>query len=158
MIISITSNTFESNDSGEILTSNPLDFILNVNHQVISFFSLTSRTVLSQHANDPHSHVSGFCRTLWSIIEDGTDESHGFDTAYSRTFTIILLTGCAPNLNVGSCEKRENLNFEIAVNHYGGRGASQILNRIIDIILDTFDELDQADVKFLEILRHRKRR
>ena len=136
MIITITSNTFHQHDSGEVSSSKPLDFVLNFNNKVMSYYSLNSTLV-----------IQGELDYLWTIIERGKNESHGIDTALSRTFTIIKITG--------SCYedwKRKEINFEIVINHYEGLGCSETLNQIINQIKYRFDTLHQCDIQFLDRL------
>lgn len=136
-IITITSNTYDLHDSGEISSSKPLDFVLNFNNKVMSFYSLNSTLTIEREPD-----------YLWKIIEGGKNESHGIDTALSRTLTIIKLTG--------SCYdgwKKEEIGFEIVINHYEGLGRSEILNQIIDQIKYRFNMLHQSDINFLNKLR-----
>jgi len=136
MIISITSNTFHSHDSGEVSSCRPLDFVVNVNHSILSFYSLNS-TLVTQYDAD----------RLWSIIESGKSESHGVDTAIVRPYTVIKILGSRVE------EYQEKIvNYRILINHFGGLGCSETLNHIIGSIMGTFESLHPSDIHFLNLL------
>ena len=139
MILNITSNTFFIHDSFEVSSSSPLDFVLNINHSVLSFYSLNS-TVVKVHDTN----------YIWDIIENGKVESHGIDTASGRPLTIITISG----YRYQNWQKEE-VNFDITLNHYGaGLGKSEIVNRIVRIIKTELSNLHPIDLKFLnEIAR-----
>jgi len=133
MIINITSSTFFLHDSGEVEACSPLDFVLNINHSTLSFYSLKSTIVKEVESNN-----------LWNIIEKGRTESHGLDSALGRTLTIINVSGMKYQN-----WRKEELCFEITLNHHHGLGASEIVNNLVHSMKSTIQNLNPIDINFL---------
>ena len=135
MILTISSTTFLSHDSGEVSDCTPLDFVFSVNHDILSFYSLNSKCV---------KKTEGFkCTYLWNLLKDGMDESHGIDTALLRYVTIVQIT-----TQNRKGWKNQKISFEIILNHYEGFGESNILNILCQFIKSEM-ALNSIDVDFL---------
>jgi len=134
MILNITSNTFVQHDSGKVTSCTPLDFVLSINHSILSFYTLNSTLV----------KVIDF-DYLWNIVEKGKTESHGIDTALSRPYTIVNVSG----FRYDKYWQKKEVNFQVTLNHYGGLGVSEIINGIVNFIKIEIQNLNPVDLKFL---------
>ena len=136
MIITITSNTANFHDSGKVSSINPLDFVVNYNYGLVSYYSLNSTFTIKSKSDH-----------IWDIIKEGKNESHGMDTALSRFYTTIMVTGK---------KQHEKINFEIIINHYEGLGASILLNKIIHEMSEYCLNLNEKDINFLNFISDSK--
>jgi hypothetical protein len=132
MIITITSNTANFHDNGKVSLINPLDFVVNYNYGLVSYYSLNSTFTIKSKSDH-----------MWDIIKEGENESHGMDTALSRFYTTIIVTGI---------KQHEKINFEIGINHYEGLGKSILLNKIIHEIRKYDLNLNEKNINFLNLI------
>jgi hypothetical protein len=136
MILTISSNTYHHND-GQPPQPEPLDFVLNLNHSQLSFYS--QNTIATVECNPD---------LLWSIIESGDNSGFGGDTAIHRKITVIKVTGSRYDRWT-----RKDINYEILINHHNGNGQSAVLNILVPYITTHFSSLHPDDIQFLNKLK-----
>lgn len=131
----VKSHTITSHDSGEIFDVFQHDFSLRIYGNKACYSSL-------------HSHLVEKDKDwskLWKILIDaeGKTECFGMDTALIRNMTYVKIEWYS---------EFDSKEFKIIINHYEGRGESDVLNGIINEIVYNFNGLRQSDLEFFYTL------
>lgn len=138
MKINIICNTYVHHDDGQITDERPLDFVINLNYSLLTYYSLNTRMVLECHS------ISHFENLVAKI----DSETYGIDTALSRPLTHLLITS-SPFDYPGHSFKTSN----VLINHYHGLGECIALNHFFAFFLQKYeDHLHPADINHIKYL------